>query len=266
MDDRHGTRAIRVEVEVPGTPEQVWEAIATGPGISTWFVPAEVAEREGGEIVLHDLAPGLDDSGRITVWDPPRRLVYESSGEEGQRLAHEWLVEARSGSTCVVRLVNSGFGAGDEWDETIASMEEGWRLFLDNLRLVLTHFPGRRARHVIVGGVSRRPAAEEWPALRASLGLPATAVGQRVATSGADAPPLAGVVERETPTMLTLRLGEPTEGIGFLAAEEFGGQTMTSVYLYLLGDDADEVAARELPRWQAWTTAQGLTVPAVRDG
>ena len=82
MDDRHGTRAIRVEVEVPGTPEQVWEAIATGPGISTWFVPAEVAEREGGEIVLHDLAPGLDDSGRITVWDPPRRLVYESSGEE----------------------------------------------------------------------------------------------------------------------------------------------------------------------------------------
>ena len=30
------------EIEVPGTPEQVWEAIATGPGITAWFMPAEV--------------------------------------------------------------------------------------------------------------------------------------------------------------------------------------------------------------------------------
>ena len=37
-----GRRSIRVEVEVPGTPEQVWEAIATGPGGSSWFVPTEI--------------------------------------------------------------------------------------------------------------------------------------------------------------------------------------------------------------------------------
>ena len=29
-----GRRSIQVEVEVPGTPEEVWQAIATGPGIS----------------------------------------------------------------------------------------------------------------------------------------------------------------------------------------------------------------------------------------
>lgn len=262
MEESHGTRAIRLEVEVPGTPEQVWEAIATGPGISTWFVPAEVAEHEGGKIVLHDLAPGMDDIGQVTVWDPPHRFAYDSSAEEGQRLAHEWLVEARSGSTCVVRLVNSGFGTGDDWDEVFDSMEEGWRLFLENLRLVLTHFPGRRARHIIVGGIAKRPAAEEWPALRESLGLPAAAVGQRVAATAPDAPPLAGVVERATDAMLSLRLDQPTAGIGFLAAEEFGGETMTSVYLYLLGDDADEVVAREHPRWQAWTARHGLTAAA----
>ena len=28
-----GRRSIQVEVEVPGTPEEVWQAIATGPGI-----------------------------------------------------------------------------------------------------------------------------------------------------------------------------------------------------------------------------------------
>jgi hypothetical protein len=34
-----GRRWVQVEVEVPGTPEEVWQAIATGPGISSWFVP-----------------------------------------------------------------------------------------------------------------------------------------------------------------------------------------------------------------------------------
>ena len=46
--DGSGKRWVQAEVEVPGTPEEVWRAIATGPGISSWFVPSEVDEREGG--------------------------------------------------------------------------------------------------------------------------------------------------------------------------------------------------------------------------
>jgi hypothetical protein len=35
-----GRRSVQVEVEVPGTPEEeVWQAIATGPGISSWLCP-----------------------------------------------------------------------------------------------------------------------------------------------------------------------------------------------------------------------------------
>ena len=44
-DDR---RSIELEVEVHGSPEEVWRAIATGPGISSWYVPHTVDEREGG--------------------------------------------------------------------------------------------------------------------------------------------------------------------------------------------------------------------------
>ena len=40
-----GRRSVQVEVEVPGTPEEVWQAIATGPGISSWFMPAAFEER-----------------------------------------------------------------------------------------------------------------------------------------------------------------------------------------------------------------------------
>jgi uncharacterized protein YndB with AHSA1/START domain len=42
-----GRRSVQVEVEVPGTAEEVWQAIATGPGISSWFVPGEFEERDG---------------------------------------------------------------------------------------------------------------------------------------------------------------------------------------------------------------------------
>ena len=46
-----GRRSVQVEVVVPGTPEEVWRAIATGPGISSWFVPTRSEERAGGEVV-----------------------------------------------------------------------------------------------------------------------------------------------------------------------------------------------------------------------
>ena len=42
-----GTRAIDLDIEVPGTPEEVWEAVASGPGITAWFVPAKVEGRAG---------------------------------------------------------------------------------------------------------------------------------------------------------------------------------------------------------------------------
>ena len=48
--DDSGRRWVQAEVEVPGTPEEVWQAIATGPGISSWFVPTELERREGGAI------------------------------------------------------------------------------------------------------------------------------------------------------------------------------------------------------------------------
>ena len=68
--DKPGCRAVTVSVELPGTPEQVWQAIATGPGFAAWFVPTDVEEREGGAVTFH-LGPDLESHGRVTVWDPP---------------------------------------------------------------------------------------------------------------------------------------------------------------------------------------------------
>ena len=53
--EANGRRSISVEVEVPGTPEEVWDAIATDPGISKWFVPAPpIAVAEMDVLLVND--------------------------------------------------------------------------------------------------------------------------------------------------------------------------------------------------------------------
>jgi uncharacterized protein YndB with AHSA1/START domain len=81
---------------VPGTPEEVWRAIATGPGISSWYVPHDVEERPGGAVrASFGAGPEMQIDGRVAAWEPPHRVVFDK-GEGEPGLAFEWLVEART--------------------------------------------------------------------------------------------------------------------------------------------------------------------------
>src|SRR5918996_1409750 len=150
-------RRIEIEVEVPVAPEQAWEAIATGPGITAWFMPAEVDERVGGSVVHHHEAD-MSSSGTIIAHAPPHRFAYEEefapTDESGPQVtAAEFLVEASSGGKCVVRVVMSGFGEGDAWDRAIESFTTGWRQAMVSLRLYLTHFRGEPVGSINAGGL-----------------------------------------------------------------------------------------------------------------
>jgi uncharacterized protein YndB with AHSA1/START domain len=151
--DPSGRRSVQVDVEVPGTPEEVWQAIATGAGVSSWFVPTEIEEREGGAVVSH-FGPGMGSIATATAWDPPRRLAAESRdlGPDAPPIATEWIVEARSGGVCVVRVVHSLFASTDDWDDQLESIESGWPAFFRILRLYLTHFRGQRSSQIQLVG------------------------------------------------------------------------------------------------------------------
>lgn len=249
LDPDPDRREIRLAIEVPGTPEEVWEAIATGPGISSWYVPHTVEEREGGAATA-SFGPGpeMQVEGRVQAWEPPHRIVF--AGETADAgLAFEWLVEARDGGTCVVRLVNSGFGDGHPWDDQYDGMADGWRLFLRNLWLHRTYFPGQHGVAALPMAMWPVEGAEAWSRLASATGLPLLAErGERVATSGDGVPRLAGTVADVGPTTLTLLLEEPAPGTAFLAAEGPG----VSVWAYLYGDGAAERAAAHQQGWQAW--------------
>ena len=180
--DASGRRSVEAEVEVPGTPEDVWQAIATGPGITSWFVPATVEEREGGSIVCN-FGPGMESLSTITTWEPPHRFVADSRddmGPDDPTVATEWIVEARSGGTCVVRVVHSWFTSSDDWDDQFEGHTYGWISFFRVLRLYLEHFRGQPGSPFQLMGVAPEPKSEAWEALTSRLGLKGAEVGKRV--------------------------------------------------------------------------------------
>lgn len=255
-DDR---RAIELEIEVPGTPDDVWKAIATGPGITSWYVPHEIEEHEGGRAVASfGPEPEMQAPGRVASWEPPRRIVIDG-GDGSDGLAFEWLVEARDGDTCVVRLVNHGFLVGEEWDDYYDGMTEGWGIFLTHLKLHLTHFAGRSASASLPLATWSGPRDETWPRLTAALGLPeAPAVGERVQASADGAATLAGVVAESTPHRISLVLDAPVAGTAFIAAEGRGDRVEVSIWSYLYDDEGRRVSERDEPIWRDWLRARGV--------
>ena len=251
-----GRRSVQVEVEVPGTPEEVWQAIATGPGISSWFVPTEFEERDGKPVaVTLNFGPGMESRSVVTAWDPPRRFAAQGEGWGGSPpIADEWSVEARGGGICVVRVVHSLFASTDDWDNQLEGTESGWPGFFRILRIYLTHFRGQRSAMMQWIAPAAGTTAEAWETLTAALGLKGVSATQRC-TAPAGVPALSGVVEdvSQRPFNALLRLDKPGPGTAALGAVDFGGQTMVTLSFYFYGDQAAGTVARETPLWQAWT-------------
>ncbi len=96
---------------------------------------------------------------RITIWEPGRHLCWTDPVPEGESdapvTAIDFMIEA-DGQTVTLRLVHSGFSAGEEWDEQYYGTESGWIYFLYNLKHYLErHFGTARellsARYTMMG-------------------------------------------------------------------------------------------------------------------
>ena len=178
-------------------------------------------------------------------------------------LAFEWMVEARDGGTCVVRLVNSGFGSGEDWDDQYDAMTEGWRLFMFNLRLHLEHFRGRRATALLPTATWDLPRNDAWRELARRLAIDAhPSVGDTVDVRLPDGLGLTGTVAGSGDHSMSLVLERPAEGTAFIAAEGAGGQASVSIWSYLYGDDGVEAAERDASRWAVWLAADAPSAPA----
>jgi uncharacterized protein YndB with AHSA1/START domain len=252
-----GRRFVQVEVLVAGTPEQVWQAIATGPGLSSWFVPTEIDEVDGKPVALRmNFGHGMGPPSPITAWQPPHSFTAQSEGWGGSPpIASEWSVEARTDGMCLVRVVNSLVADSGEWDHQLEGTEQGWPGFFRTLRLYLAHFPGQRAAilQLMVPVAGTEDAA--WQTLCDALTMSTLREGQPW-RAPAGAPALGGVAEHVStkPNDMLLRLDVPGPGVAAFGTFGHGGQTMVAFNAYFYGEQADDIVAREQPRWQAWLT------------
>jgi uncharacterized protein YndB with AHSA1/START domain len=252
-------RWVEMELIVPGTPEQVWRAIATGPGISAWFVETELEERVGGKLTFNFGSMG-SSNGTVTGWEPPRRFAYEERGWNGDAppVATEVAVTARSGGKCLVRMVHSLFASSDAWDDQLEGFEAGWPGFFAVLQTYLTHFPGKTAAVLRIAGSAPQGQLELWSRLTSALGLAGANVGERY-EAPAGAPGIAGLVERVQQDAKTreilLKLDQPGPGIAVVGTFAFEGKAQGMLSFYLYGERAQELAERQREPWTKWFEA-----------
>jgi hypothetical protein len=153
-----------------------------------------------------------------------------------------------------VRVVHSWFASTDDWDKQYEAVEQGWPAFFRILKRYLAQFRGQPCTQIQLMAFAPGPKEKVWAEVGQSLGMAGAGVGQSVRSAG-NAPRLAAVVEHSGPEPkleVILRLDQPAPGTAYLMAMSMGGQAYLSIQLYLYGDGARAVAAREEPAWQAW--------------
>jgi uncharacterized protein YndB with AHSA1/START domain len=234
------------EIEVDATPEEVWEAIATGPGVDSWFMGRnEIEPGEGGTTRM--TMAGSTEEATITAWEPPTRLASRTpDGPDGAFHAFEYTVEGRGKGRTVVRWVHSG-ALGDNWEAEYEGLSEGDPMYFDKLRVYLAHFRGRTATPVSAFGPVVADRDRAWEAFRRGLGLSGEPkVGDRVRLTLEGLPKLDGEVDWVSKDFLGVHTDD---GIyRFMHISAFGGPTGVGHHIFVDGLDQAETERA----WASW--------------
>jgi len=130
------------EVEVPGTTKDVWTALSTTEGLKTWLAPeTRVDLRKGGDwVVLFNGASA--GGGTITDFVDGKSLTIKAMAPESfptvrkERTTATFEIEpAKDGKASIVRLHQTGWKTGEEWDKAFDYLATGNAQLLNQLRM-----------------------------------------------------------------------------------------------------------------------------------
>jgi uncharacterized protein YndB with AHSA1/START domain len=232
---------IRGEFTVDATPDEVWEAIATGPGVDSWLMGRWDIDSANKTITF----TMFDEvsTGTITDWEPGHRFAWqEDPNPDGTFTAREWLIEAQDGAGTVVRFVNSGL-LGDDWEAEYNGLTVGHHAFAKKLAVYLEHFAPRTATHslFLLGSITE----DSWAAMTAAVGVSADAAdGQPGRLSVPGIEPVDGTIEFViSPSVVGMR----TDDAMYLLMQGPDGMVGANAQYF---DDRDR--STETEAWQNW--------------
>ena len=250
-----GERGVSVEVRVSGTPAEVWDAIATGPGISSWFVDTDFESVDGmPRRMRNDFGPGMQSVSEITSWDPPRAFTSNSAdlGADAPLVHTKWSVEPSADGGCTVRVDHAVRTDRRDWDAHLAAWEGGWPAFFHLLQLRLEHFRGLPSASCQFSAVAELDAEHAWARLASDLGVEGIAEGDAFRAAG-EAPPLAGCVARASEAReRVLLLETPTPGLAHVFAMPTGARSSLWLRLNIFDPQAAERLEHERAAWRDW--------------
>jgi hypothetical protein len=177
------------------------------------------------------------------------RWIAEDMMGPGVTLTTDFHLESVGGKTRI-RLVQSGFGEFEGWDDFFESTDTGWAYFLYNLRLYLETHQGRTRRLISERVAVQAPRENAWKQIvAAATGVaPAgLATGTRVRMAFDGGPTADGVVELLVPLRgLAIRFPALADSVLFVELEG-GNPEKFHTGWYLSIYDAARVQELEAP-------------------
>lgn len=266
----HIGRVIEDEVRIDASPEEVYRAWTDPEAIAAWFVGRMEGTFEPGETVTwHWDTEGPGMSQRVVVAEPPHRIV--TAMELPQGVSYLEVTMEQDGGETVLRLVQSGFGDGPEWDDQCDAMLSGWMIALAILKLFAERYFGRRRREIVVLADAPFEKDEALALQRSEGGLarwltrsgtPGAAVGEPVRLVLENGETLTGTVLRATPQE-TVWSWEEIDGVLELKAfrePSWGSKVGVRISSWL--EDASDLA--EIEEWMR--TAVGKLASVLAEG
>lgn len=207
-------RQHEIEIELQASPDEVWRSITEADRIQEWFAPdVRVTPGLGGSIYV-GWGPGMGGEAPIRIWEPGKRLGWVQGEDTARQMVVTFeIIAGDKEGTSTLRLVQSGFGAGADFDAEYDSTFGGWHTFLAILRAGLGHFPGVRGTNVTVFRMSQHSQSEAWVRMQRALAISSTEEGSHFqGTVGALQ--IAGKVTRNPkPGYLCLALNDSVLGV-----------------------------------------------------
>ena len=114
------TQALILELSIPAPLPEVWKAFTTTDGLKSWLAPEVSVElRKGGDWLVK--FPGSTAGGTIVSFVPQKELVLSALAPD--RFPHVRAARTRAvftftpkGNNTLVRLTQTGWQSGKEWD------------------------------------------------------------------------------------------------------------------------------------------------------
>jgi uncharacterized protein YndB with AHSA1/START domain len=123
-------KVLVIELAIPAPLPDVWKAFSTSDGLMTWLTPSATVDlHPGGDWICH-FPGGSTGGGTIVSFVPQQELVISALAPDkfpnvrARRTTAKFSFEARGNST-LVRLTQTGWQDGDEWNKAYEYLAVG---------------------------------------------------------------------------------------------------------------------------------------------